>query len=1760
MRTQPRAVTVFREALVLFTLAAVLFAGGCTTYSNSDNSNPVNSAPAITTNPASQTVTAGQTATFTAAASGTPAPTVQWQVSTNGGTSFSDMTGANSTTLTLTTALPMNGNQYHAVFTNPSGNITTTPATLTVNVAPSITLQPSNQTVNAGQAATFTATASGTPAPTVQWQVSTNGGTSFSDLAGASSTTLSLTNTTASMNGNQYHAVFTNASGNVTTAAATLTVNFAPTITLQPSNQTVTAGQAATFTAAASGSPAPTVQWQVSTNGGTSFSDLAGANSTTLTFTTALPMSGNQYHAVFTNASGNITTTAATLTVNVAPLVTLQPSNQTVNAGQTATFTAAATATPAPTVQWQVSTNGGASFSDLAGANSTTLSLTNTTASMNGNQYHAVFSNASGNVTTTAATLTVNFPPTITLQPSNQTVTEGQSATFTAAANGSPAPTVQWQVSTNGGASFSDVAGANSTSLMLTNTTSSMNGNQYHAVFTNASGNVTTTAATLTVNVLPLITLQPSNQAVTAGQTATFTATATGTPAPTVQWQVSTNGGTFSDVAGASSATLTITSATASMSGNQYHAVFTNVSGNITTTAATLTVNFAPTITLQPSSQMVTAGQTATFTAAASGTPTPTVQWQVSTNGGAFSDVPGASSTTLSLTNTTAAMNGNQYHAVFTNASGNITTTAATLTVNFPPTITIQPSNQTVAEGQAASFTAAANGNPAPTVQWQVSTNGGTFSDVPGASSTTLSLASTTGSMNGNQYHAVFTNASGNVTTTAATLTVNVAPSITLQPSDQTANAGQTATFTAAAGGNPAPTVQWQVSTNGGAFSDVPGASSATLLLTNTTGSMNGNQYHAVFTNALGNVTTTAATLTVNFAPTITLQPSNQTAPEGQAASFTATANGNPAPTVQWQVSTNGGAFSDVAGASSTTLTITSTTASMSGNQYHAVFTNALGNITTTAATLTVNFAPTITLQPSNQTVTAGQTATFTAAASGTPTPTVQWQMSTNGGTSFSDVAGASSATLTLTSTTASMNGNQYHAVFTNASGSVTTTAATLTVNFAPTITQQPTNRTVTAGQTAVFKAVASGNPAPTVQWQVSTNGGTSFSDLAGATFTTLNVTLTTLSMNGNQYHAVFTNTLNTATSAAATLTVNPQRPAITQDPSDQSVTVGQTATFTAAATATPSPTVQWQVSTDGGTTSYSDIAGATSTTLTLTNTTALMNGNRYLAVFTNPGGSSLTASAVLHVYDTATCAGAPSGHESVLLGHWAVMLQGWQGTGPGSPVASVFSFDASGTGSGSFVDVTGGSGITGHIDANFGANGGNSVFSDELLTTGSSYKVGLDPTNNSGYLGCMVLAMKSGGTTTLRFAVSVVAGTAVRGRIMRWTDTTGDGSEIRASGIMLPQDTTAFALSHLRSNYALGADGTDPNGGHLAFAGTIGINGSGTVTSSEFDSNDAGNLQTDLSYISASIATTSTGSTTAQTGRTLFTGTVPTAAGTSTNHSAAYIVNANEFFFVGIDPFTTSAIFSGRGISTAASFSNTSNSSLNGNYVAQIYGATTGNASCNNSGPCATVGLGVLQFSGTGTLNSASTLYRYQQGVGMQLDNPSGTYAVSPSGRVTITGSKAQPVLYLATPQSNTEPITAFSVATDSGAHSSASFGIMEAGANSNVSASVLAGNRIFGSSDPGDSTVQDQSGVVNVDSSGNMTGYRYSSDTNGLTESTLSDGSGGAPLVTITNSPLPGFGDVGGGTVAVTDGSTFWFFDTGSTLNPASINISAP
>ena len=126
---------------------------------------------------------------------------------------------------------------------------------------------------------------------------------------------MTLNNVTVA-NVGSYDVVITGTCGTITSAAATLTVNIAPSVTTQPANQAATVGGSATFTAAASGPPAATAQWQVSMDGGATFSNINGATSTTLTLPpVALSDNGKRYRAVFTNSCGTATSNTATLTV-----------------------------------------------------------------------------------------------------------------------------------------------------------------------------------------------------------------------------------------------------------------------------------------------------------------------------------------------------------------------------------------------------------------------------------------------------------------------------------------------------------------------------------------------------------------------------------------------------------------------------------------------------------------------------------------------------------------------------------------------------------------------------------------------------------------------------------------------------------------------------------------------------------------------------------------------------------------------------------------------------------------------------------------------------------------------------------------------------------------------------------------------------------------------------------------------------------------------------------------------------------------------------------------------------------------------------------------------------------------------------------------------------------------------------------------------------------------------------------------------------
>ncbi|HEV2195107.1 MAG TPA: immunoglobulin domain-containing protein [Candidatus Acidoferrum sp.] len=563
--------------------------------------------------------------------------------------------------------------------------------------------------------------------------------------------------------------------GNIAGVNFTANAVAGPMITTQPVNQTVAAGQTATFMVVATGTAPLSYKWQ---KNGTS---ILGANSSTYTTpTTSSSDNGAQFTVVVNNTVGSVTSTAATLTVNAAPQapsITTQPASQTVTAGQTATFSVAATGTAPLAYQWNK--NGVV----ISGAASSSYSTPATTSSDNGAQFTVVVNNTAGSVTSSAATLTVNaaaVAPSITTQPTNQTVTAGQVATFSVAASGSAPLSYQWQK--NG----VNIAGATSTSYTTPATTTADSGTTFRVLVNNSAGSATSSAATLTVNAAvqaPSITTQPASQTVTAGQTASFSVTAAGTAPLGYQWQK--NG---TNITGATSSSYTTPATTTSDSGSTFRVLVSNTAGTVTSAAATLTVNAAavpPSIITQPASLTVTAGQTASFSVATTGTAPLSYQWQK--NGVA---IGGATSSSYTTPATTSSDNGAQFTVAVSNAAGSVTSNTATLTVNaavVAPSIATQPVNQTVTTGQTASFSVTATGTAPLSYQWLKNSVA-----ISGAISSSYTTPATTSSDNGAHFTVTVSNSAGSATSSAAMLTVQPSAAFPVWVSPGLLRVGQT--------------------------------------------------------------------------------------------------------------------------------------------------------------------------------------------------------------------------------------------------------------------------------------------------------------------------------------------------------------------------------------------------------------------------------------------------------------------------------------------------------------------------------------------------------------------------------------------------------------------------------------------------------------------------------------------------------------------------------------------------------------------------------------------------------------------------------------------------------------------------------------------------------------------------------------------------------------------------------------------------------
>ena len=403
---------------------------GCMSTTNSFS--VVSNAPVtIASSPANQVVLPNDNATFSVSASGTGL-TYQWEENTGSGwntiSNAGIYSGAITNTLTLTGVTTESGYQYRCVVsgTSPCAAATSTGATLTISTT-AISAQPTNQSIcNSSGSATFSVTTTGTTPSSIQWQVSTDGGSTWADLSGATTTTLSLTGLTTSESCYKYHCVI---NGNITSNAATLTVSVPSVAGSVSANQGICA--ATTPTSITLSGSTGSIQWQVSTDNST-FSDISSATSSTLASSTIGALNSTRYYSATVTSGGCSAATSGVVTVTVTPTPnagTLS-GTQVVCANSTSSFTSNGDAggawTSANTAVATVNISTGVVSGVAAGVTTITYTITGT-----------------GGCTTTTATrtVTVNAVPS-GVSVSSSTICNGGVATIAY----SPSSTITAQV------------------------------------------------------------------------------------------------------------------------------------------------------------------------------------------------------------------------------------------------------------------------------------------------------------------------------------------------------------------------------------------------------------------------------------------------------------------------------------------------------------------------------------------------------------------------------------------------------------------------------------------------------------------------------------------------------------------------------------------------------------------------------------------------------------------------------------------------------------------------------------------------------------------------------------------------------------------------------------------------------------------------------------------------------------------------------------------------------------------------------------------------------------------------------------------------------------------------------------------------------------------------------------------------------------------------------------------------------------------
>ena len=895
----------------------------------------------------------------------------------------------------------------------------------------------SSSAICSGNNAVFAIT--GTANAVVTYNLNSGSNTTVTlDGSGNGSVTVTAPSTNQTINLVSVNLVATGCTKTLGTSA-TITLNAVTSITTQPSNQSAQIGSNAQFNVVVAGSNL-TYQWQEFD--GTTYSNISGATSSTLTISSVIANdNGRVFRCVVSGTCGFENTSNATLTASSIGITT-QPADVTIcNSGSTTL--SLVTSGTITNYQWQISTDNQTTWTDISGETNATLALSGLSYSSPAKVYRCNLNN--GTLYTNGATVTVYDQIAITSQPTTQTICTGTSSvSFSVTASGSN-PTYQWQVSTNSGTTWANVAsGGTGASYTLSNPADALNASQYRVIVTGSSPCTAVTSNAVTLNVI-YTSIASSVSSGCINSAFTLTATLNGNPTnPTYSWACPTTG---------SGATTAITSNPASITPTATGTfIYTLTAGSTECPTVTKTINYVvnalPTIT----------SATATPITVCSGASIALTGSSVPSSSGNSS--PSGSGTSYTSSTGYPTFFGNYYYQDWSqilytaselSAMGLVSSNLTALKINvgaLPSPATVNgysirigtTNNSSLSSFQTTGLTTVFNPG-----SYSVASTGNitiTFSTPfywDGVSNILVDIRGT-GQYSSANATINYTNTSPNTVVYAYTSSNNTS-FWTSSPTPITSTLRPNIVFSGQIGTNQTSSLTWS-------WNSTPTISLATgtTTETNTSGSATTKTYTVTATNASTGCVNTATTsaITINpatIAPTATNSSQCGTATPTCSVSGTGT-SGN---TFKWYTVASGGA----ALTGQTASTLTSYPVSATTSFYVSEF-NGTCESQRVQVTASVTAAPTITATASVNPVCSGSATSLTATSANSGY-SYSWSNGAGTGASVS-VNPTSATTYTVTGTDNSGGANN---------GCVSSATIAVTINALPTaITLTPTTST----------------------------------------------------------------------------------------------------------------------------------------------------------------------------------------------------------------------------------------------------------------------------------------------------------------------------------------------------------------------------------------------------------------------------------------------------------------------------------------------------------------------------------------------------------------------------------------------------------------------------------------------------------------------------------------------------------------------------